>query len=92
MSHLLGHCYSHTTVNRITELVLERVEEFRTRPLRNAVVYSDALFVKVLRQGSGVRKEAVYVALGITSEGQREALGFFTCFPLSRQLCGRKRC
>ena len=79
MSYLLGHRYSHTTVSRITELVLERVEEFRKRPLRKryAVVYLDALFVKVLRQGSGIRKEAVYVVLGITPEGKREVLGFY---------------
>jgi transposase-like protein len=77
MSYLLGHRYSHTTVSRITELVLERVEEFRKRPLRRryAMVYLDALFVKVLRPGSGIRKEAVYVVLGITPEGQREVLG-----------------
>ena len=45
MGYLLGHRYSHTTVSRITELVLERVEEFRKRLLRKryAVVYLDAL-------------------------------------------------
>ncbi len=79
MGHLLGHRYSHATVSRITELVLERVEEFRRRPLRKryAMVYLDALFVKVLRQGSGIGKEAVYVVLGITQEGQREVVGFY---------------
>lgn len=40
-------------------------------------MYLDALFVKVLRQSSGIRKEAVYVALGITPEGQREVLEFY---------------
>jgi len=79
MSYLLGHRYSHTTVSRITELVWERVEEFRKRPLqrRYAVVYLDALFVKVLRRGAGIRKEALYVVLGITPEGKRDILGFY---------------
>ena len=32
--------------------------------------------MKVLRQGSGIRKEAVYVVLEIPPEGKREVLGF----------------
>ncbi len=78
MGHLLGHRYSHSTVSRITDLVLERVEAFRTRSLRKryAIVYLDCLFVKVLREG-GIRKEAVYVVLGIDPEGRREVLGFY---------------
>lgn len=78
MGHLLGHRYSHSTVSRITDLVLERVEAFRTRSLkrRYAIVYLDCLFVKVLREG-GIRKEAVYVVLGIDPEGHREVLGFY---------------
>lgn len=78
MGHLLGHRYSHSTVSRITDLVLERVEAFRTRSLRRryAIVYLDCLFVKVLREG-GIRKEAVYVVLGIDPEGHREVLGFY---------------
>jgi|Deesub1362B_J571_1020462.scaffolds.fasta_scaffold00619_2 transposase-like protein len=90
MGHLLGHRYSHSTVSRITELVLERVEAFRTRPLRKryAIVYLDCLFVKVLREG-GIRKEAVYVVLGIDPQGRREVLGFYL-FPTSRRLCGRR--
>jgi transposase-like protein len=52
-------------MSRITELVLERVESFRTRPLRKryAIVYLECLFAKVLRE-EGIRKEAVYVVLG----------------------------
>jgi len=78
MGHLLGHRYSHSTVSRITDLVLERVEAFRTRTLgeRYAIVYLDRLFVEVLREG-GIRKEVVYVVLGIDLEGRREVLGFY---------------
>ena len=90
MGHLLGHRYSHSTVSRITDLVLERVEAFRTRSLRRryAIVYLDCLCVKVLREG-GIRKEAVYVVLGIDPEGHREVLGFYL-FPTSRRWCGRR--
>ncbi len=93
MGHLLGHRYSHTTVSRITELVLEQGEAFRKRPLRKryAVVYLYALFVKLLCQDSRIRKEAVYVVLGITPEGQREVLGFYL-FPTESAAMGRKRC
>jgi len=91
MSYLLGHRYSHTTVSRITELVWERVEEFRKRPLqrRYAVVYLDALFVKVLRRGAGIRKEALYVVLGITPEGKRDILGFYL-FPTESKAVWQK--
>lgn len=76
---LLGHRYSHQTISQATELVRERVEAFRCRPLgeRYAIVYIDALFLKVFRDGGGIDKEALYTVLGITPEGHRSILGFW---------------
>lgn len=62
----------------LSDLVLERVEEFRKRPLQRsyAVVYLDALFVKVLRRGTKVRDrqfpkpEAIYKLVYLESERQ----------------------
>ena len=71
MEHLLGHRYSHSTVSRITELVLERVEAFRTRTLgeRYAIVYLDCLFVKVLREG--LSKRGGVCGVGVLPSPQR---------------------
>lgn len=79
LGYLLGETYSASTISRIAEGVLPRLEAFRKRPLkrRYAFVYLDALFVKVFREGEGVASEAAYLALGITEEGYREVLGFW---------------
>jgi len=79
LGHLLGETYSASTISRMAEEVLPRLEAFRKRPLRQryAFVYLDALFVKVFREGEGVATEAAYLALGITEEGHREVLGFW---------------
>ena len=56
LGHLLGETYSASTISRVVEGVLPRLEAFRRRPLkrRYAFVYLDALFVKVFREGEGV--------------------------------------
>ena len=79
LSLLLGHRYSHQTISQITELVMDRVEAFRNRPLeeRYAIVFIDALFLKVFREGGGIEQEALYVALGVTPAGYRRVLGFW---------------
>ena len=81
LGHLLGETYSASTISRIAEGALPRLEAFRKRPLkrRYAFVYLDALLVKVFREGEGVATEAAYLALGITEEGYREVLAFGSC-------------
>ncbi|VCU54923.1 hypothetical protein TTHNP4_00332 (plasmid) [Thermus thermophilus] len=66
MSLLLGHRYTHETISAITDQVLEAAEAFQKRPLPEemAFVYLDGFFLKVLREGLGVERAAVYVALG----------------------------
>ena len=79
MSLLLGHRYTHETISALTDQVLKEVEAFRHRPIPEdmAWVYLDGFFLKVLREGIGVEREAVYVALGVTPGGQRQVLGFW---------------
>ncbi len=79
ISLLLGHRYTHETISAITDGVLERVQAFRQRPLPEelAFVYLDGFFLKVHREGQGVEREAVYVALGVTPSGERQILGFW---------------
>jgi putative transposase len=79
MSLLLGHRYSHETISAMTEEVLQAVEAFRGRPLPEemAFVYLDGLYLKLLREGEGVVREVVYVALGVTPSGERRVLGYW---------------
>jgi putative transposase len=79
MGLLLGHRYSHETISAMTEEVLQAVEAFRRRPLPEemAFVYLDGLYLKLLREGEGVVREVVYVALGVTPSGERRVLGYW---------------
>lgn len=58
---------------------LRGAEAFRQRPLPEemAFVYLDGLFLKVFKEGLGMEREAVYVALGVTPSGERQILGFW---------------
>ena len=65
-------------ISTVTDSVLEAVVEWQNRPLERSypVIYFDALRVKIRDEGS-VRNKAVYLALGIASEGTRDVLGIW---------------
>jgi len=65
-------------ISTVTEAVLETVTEWQNRPLRAiySIVYLDALFVKVRQEGRVIKK-AVYLALGINLDGEKELLGMW---------------
>jgi transposase-like protein len=90
MSLLLGHRYSHETISAMTEEVLQAVEAFRRRPLPEemAFVYLDGLYLRLLREGEGVVREVVYVALGVTPSGERQVLGYWLLPAESALGCG----
>ncbi len=62
----------------MTDAVLEEVREWQNRPLDAVypVVFFDALRVKIRDVGL-VRNKAVYLALGITCQGEKEVLGLW---------------
>jgi putative transposase len=70
---------SPTLISNVTEAVLEEVKSWQSRPLDAVypIVYLDALVVK-MRSDGRVENRAVYVAIGITMEGQKEVLGLWT--------------
>ena len=65
-------------ISRVTDAVLEEVREWQNRPLDGVypVVFFDALRVKIRDEGL-VRNKAVYLALAITCEGEKEVLGLW---------------
>src|SRR4051795_18316 len=78
LAELYGVDVGRDTISRVTDAVLEDVAAWRTRPLEAVypIVYFDALFVKV-REDRSVRTRACYLAVGVTVEGDREALGIW---------------
>ena len=63
-------------ISRVTDAVLEEVRDWQNRPLDPVypVIFFDALRVKIRDEGL-VRNKAVYVALALTGEGEKEVLG-----------------
>ena len=70
---------SPTLISNVTEAVIDEVRAWQSRPLDAVypIVYLDALVVKMRIEGR-VENRAVYVAIGITLEGQKEVLGLWT--------------
>src|ERR1700740_619540 len=60
-------------ISRVTDAVLEEVREWQTRPLDPVypVIFFDALRVKIRDEGL-VRNKAVYVALALNPDGEKD--------------------
>jgi putative transposase len=67
-----------TLISNVTDAVLEEVRAWQSRPLDAVypIVYLDAIHLK-LRSSGAVQNQAVYVALGINLEGQKDLLGLW---------------
>jgi putative transposase len=68
---------SPSLISSITDAVSEEVKVWQSRPLDAIypIVYLDCIHVKV-REGA-VRVKAVYLAIGITMQGEKEVLGLW---------------
>jgi putative transposase len=65
-------------ISDVTDAVLDEVKTWQARPLDAVypILYLDALVVKVRTDGS-IRNQAVYLALGVNIEGEKELLGLW---------------
>ncbi|QSE77699.1 IS256 family transposase [Rhodococcus koreensis] len=72
-----GASVSKETISKITDKVLTEMTEWSVRPLDSVypVMFIDAIHVKV-RDGQ-VANRPVYVAVGVTTAGEREILGLW---------------
>ena len=79
LAEIYGVEVSPTLISDVTEAVLDEVKAWQSRPLEAiyGIVYLDALYVK-MRQEGRVENRAVYVALGVDMEGQKDVLGLWT--------------
>jgi putative transposase len=69
---------SPTLISNVTHAVMDDVRAWQSRPLSTVypILYFDALFVKSRQEGP-VKNKAVYLALGINLEGEKELLGLW---------------
>ena len=75
---MYGASVSAGLISKVTEAVLEKVIAWQNRPLDALypIVYLDCIMVKV-RQDKRVINKAIYIALGINLEGEKEVLGMW---------------
>ena len=78
LEELYGVEVSPTLISTITDAVLEDVRTWQSRPLDAVypILYFDCLFVKARQEGV-VKSKAVYVALGVNLQGEKELLGLW---------------
>jgi len=69
---------SPALVSAVTDAVIDEVKEWQSRPLDAVypIVWLDALHLKS-RWGGHVQNQAVYVAVGLNREGNKELLGLW---------------
>jgi putative transposase len=77
LAEVYGASVSKDTISTITDRVLEGMAEWQSRPLDRVypVIFIDALHVKI-RDGQ-VANRPIYVALGVTVNGERDILGLW---------------
>jgi putative transposase len=77
LAEVYGAEVSRDTISTITDRVLEGLAEWQSRPLDPvyAVLFIDVINVKI-RDGN-VANRPIYVALGVTADGERDILGLW---------------
>jgi transposase-like protein len=75
---MYGAKVSAGLISKVTEAVLEKVIAWQNRPLDDLypIIYLDCIMVKT-RQDRRVINKAIYIALGINLEGEKEVLGLW---------------
>jgi putative transposase len=78
LEEIYGVEVSPTLISNVTEAVLEEVKAWQSRPLEELypILYLDALMVKI-RDNGHIQNKAIYVAIGVNLEGNKEVLGLW---------------
>jgi putative transposase len=65
-------------ISRVTDAVMDDVREWAKRPLEDIypIVFLDCMVLKI-RDGGTVQRRALYLALGVTLDGDRDVLGMW---------------
>ena len=78
LQEMFGADVSPTLISTITDTVADEVRAWQSRPLDALypIVYLDCLMVKTREVGSAANR-AIYIAIGVNTEGQKEVLGLW---------------
>ncbi|MGL5057563.1 MAG: IS256 family transposase [Fusobacteriaceae bacterium] len=78
IEEIYGYQVSDSSITRITDKILPLVKEWQTRPLEAVypIVFMDAIHYHVRSEGQIVKK-AVYIAIGISSSGEKDVIGMW---------------
>jgi putative transposase len=65
-------------ISRVTDGVMDDAREWAKRPLEDIypIIFLDCMVLKI-RDGGSVQRKALYLALGVTLEGERDVLGMW---------------
>ena len=78
LEEMYGTAVSPTLISSVTDAVMDEVKSWQARPLDALypIVYLDCIHAKV-RDSGAVRLKAVYLALGVNLNGEKELLGLW---------------
>ena len=78
LDDLYGYELSPETISNITDKIIERANEWQSRPLEAIypILFMDATVLKI-RVDRVVKNIAAYIMLGITLEGKKEIIGIW---------------
>ena len=73
LAEIYGVEVSLDLISRVTDAVMDDVREWAKRPLEDVypIVFLDCMVLNI-REGGTVQRRALYLALGVTLEGDRD--------------------
>jgi putative transposase len=78
LKEIYGVNVSRDLISRVTDGVMDDVRDWAKRPLEDIypIVFLDCMVLKI-REGGTVQRRALYLALGVTLDGDRDVLGMW---------------
>ena len=78
LEEIYGVKVGRDLISRVTDGVMDDVRDWAKRPLEDIypIVFLDCMVIKVRESGS-VQRRALYLALGVTLDGDRDVLGMW---------------
>src|SRR5450631_335956 len=78
LAEIYGVKVGRDLISRVTDAVMDDVRDWAKRPLEDIypIVFLDCMVLKI-REGGTVQRRALYLALGVTLDGDRDVLGMW---------------
>jgi putative transposase len=78
LEEIYGVSVGRDLISRVTDGVMDDVRDWGRRPLEDIypIVFLDCMVLKI-RDGGSIQRRALYLALGVTLDGDRDVLGMW---------------